>query len=328
MSLQQRVGGGWTRSASYSARDGYDQPFATHSIWNTPIGSDAEYGPSDLAPATFKQPLGYPEVTVDPENIGMNMADPVKNLSGGEPEPLVNQPVHIPPALTADGSMNNSTAFIGTDGETIFQGQPLTLAPGGDGTMTYALRSANLYETGEYGSHGGSHLSAVGGSIRAGELTSKQPMLHALKINLYGHRFLSQDGGGFQWPATSADSGYLDTEPSKGYHSDNTTMKMGTLLALPPSADLDFIQERRVRKIAAALRDFGAYVCDNTARDVHAFCAERGAFPEVSDVADRQFHLDLMEVISLLQVVTNNTEETVGGGGTPRIPQVTPLVRA
>lgn len=317
----------WTRAGAYGPRNKYAAPFSTHSIWNTPIGSGAVFGVSDLAPATFRQPLGYPEITSDPENIGMNTSDPLKTLSGGFPAPLANQPVHIPAGLTANGSYNNCTAFIGDDGKTIYQGQPLTLSDGGNGTMTYALTPVDIHSTGNSGSHGGSGLSGVGGSIRAGELEGPYPIRHVLKMNVYGLRFLSQSNNGYHWPATRADAAYNDTPGSMNYYGgSNPTMGMGTLLALPGSTDISWITSKRVQKLAVTLRDFGAYIVDNTGRDVHAFCAEKGAFPEVSTLDDKQFHLDLMDLITMLRVVTNNSPTAVGGGGAPRVSVPTPVL--
>ena len=92
---------------------------------------------------------------------------------------------------------------------------------------------------------------------------------------------------------------------------------MGTLLALPPDTDLSGIADPDVRKVADALQTYGGYVVD-----------ESGGSPEgsidVQSTAVREFPSidsgEMRGVMNQLAVVTNNAEDTPGGGalGTPR----------
>ena len=74
---------------------------------------------------------------------------------------------------------------------------------------------------GNYGAHGGSGLSSLGGQIRRGELNETSPPIqHALSFELFAHEWYycdpSQRGKGtspssnrsscFRWPALTADS--------------------------------------------------------------------------------------------------------------------------
>jgi len=68
-----------------------------------------------------------------------------------------------------------------------------------------------------------------------------QPIKHVLKINVFGKKNLYYDETtkGFRWPAKRADgyaNGNYGTERTKPVNKD---CRMGALLALPPSIDLD-----------------------------------------------------------------------------------------
>ena len=120
-------------------------------------------------------------------------------------------------------------------------------------------------------------LRSVGsrGAIRVGELPGDAPIRHALKIGLNCTESCSSSGGGFRWPATKADSGYEGK-----YGGSDPDVKMGSLLAVAPDADLSWITQPDVRKVAEALRDYGAYVVDETANDKNFLVVQTGAEDE------------------------------------------------
>jgi len=305
------------KAPNAATRDKYSWPFASNSIWNLPIGANAQYIPAGIQPAG----AWGGEITTDDENIGLNPNDPLKPLNGAM--------VHIPPSMSADGSWNNATAFLQQDNNQVSQGQPLVLPAGGNPNYQYAAPTVDITsglsgedDASRAGAHGGSALSSFGGSIRKGELSASTPLHHALKVNLYAARFISCTSGGFRWPAFRAD-GYMNCT---SYGGKVPQLRMGALLALNPNVDLSFITSVRARKIAEALRDYGAYVVDDTYWDVHAIDLEKGA--EFSDGGS--FHSDLQKVFSLLSVIDNwsqsqytivaqsNPQQGVGGG-TPRV---------
>ena len=84
-------------------------------------------------------------------------------------------------------------------------------------------------------------MSALGGSIRVGELrpgTTEGPR-HALKINLYASAELAQCATRaecFRWPAVKSDSYAVGWYGSDGGNT-NTAMRMGSLLAIPPTGE-------------------------------------------------------------------------------------------
>lgn len=152
----------------------------------------------------------------------------------------------------------------------------------------------DLYSTGEHGTHGGSELSSIGGSIREGELTGDDNIHHALKLNIdqlqmfygivtqsalntynpngdNGHYVKGDVIPGYVWPALKCDS-----QTSETYTGSNPFVSMGSLLALS-KADADAIQQQMaeanlsestkklVNKFLYALQYYGCYIVDNTA---------------------------------------------------------------
>ncbi len=291
-----------TATASAGSRDKYQWPFAATSIWNMPIGSGAAYVPAGLQPA-----LGWQNgaMVTDDEFIGLNPNDPLKTLGNG-------LQAHVPASMQHDGSWNGVTALLLSDGRTVAEGQPLLLSPGGNPSWAYDYGTVDLYGDGRPGAHGGSGLSSFGGSIRKGELNSAQALQHALKVNLYAKRFLSCSNGGFRWPAYRAD-GYMNCTT---YGGSVSVTRMGSLLALKPDVNCGTVSSAHARKICHALQDYGAYVVDDTAWDVHAIDVEAGA--EFSDGGT--FDSDLQNLFTQLNVVDNNSASNIGGGGTPRAP--------
>lgn len=305
-------------------RNVYKWPFSKTSIWNMPIGSNAKYVPSDLQTTS----AWYNRVTIDEENIGQNPDDPLKILTvtGGSKEGSGAE-VRVPADMTADGRWNNCSTFIMKDKTKIIQGQPLTLSKGGNPSWTWTIGGIiDLKSDGYFGCHGGSRLSGIGGSLREGELTSAEPIRHALKINVFCKRFCSQTTNGFRWPAVVADSGYTNPSAENYYGGSNPAVKMGSLLAIKPGTDLSFITSTKLKKIAKAFTDYGAYVVDNTAWDVYGIAADKRVKDTLlntdiaGDTESKEYHRQFQKLITSLMVVDNNSASSIGGGGTPRVP--------
>lgn len=261
------------------------------------------------------------KVRADREFLGLRIHDPVKKANG-------TKSVHVPPRMRWNGSWNGCAVFLQTDNNTIIQGQPLKLAAGGNPSWQYPFeRPVSLNGQGVSGCHGGSALSGLGGSIRKGELTNAQPIRHALKIEFYCHLYCypgnNRKAGarnGYRWPATTRDN-YASDHQARDSHGNplvysgtNPDLQMGSLLALKKDTDLRFITDIRVKKIAEALRDYGAYMVDDTAWNVYQFGVEAGA--AWSD-GSSEFDQQLLQVIVRLQVISNNQSHAIGGGGNP-----------
>ncbi|TDQ51732.1 hypothetical protein EV188_10892 [Actinomycetospora succinea] len=276
-------------------------PFAWDSIWNLPLAGSAEYSPFN----TRAQ-----DVYLDIENITVDPATPVRDLESDNG----TRRVHVDPRLSADGSYNNCSTFLAEtpDDETVLAGQPLKLDPGGTPRWNYTYPSVSLRGDGRLGCHGGSNLSGIGGTIRVGEMTGPEPLRHALKINLNCQQSCSTARDGFRWPAFKADAAWRDQ-----YRGSDPNVNMGTLLAIAPDTDLSWITEKDTRKIAEALRDYGAYVVDETGGEgTNAINAQAGAEAELPNIDSPQ----MLRLVTSLAVVTNNGPDTPGGGplGSPR----------
>lgn len=299
-------------------RDPYAWPFARDSIWNTPIGSDAEYVPAGLGPELEADGA----ITVDPEHIALDPTAPLRTLRAPG-EAGDGALVHVPDDLAHDGDYNGCATLLAEDGRSVWQGQPLELEPGEDPSWRYTIpsRPVDLHGPGIEGCHGGSRMSGVGGSLRVGELEPGEPIRHALKINVHCRDYCWQgedQQGSSRWPALTADA-YWDSDR---YGGSNPALRMGALLALPPDTDLSDVTDPKARRIAEALQDYGGYVVDDTAWDVHALSADQrlldsGEWPARDD---EDFHGQLQEVFTQLHVVDNNAPDAVGGGGEPRRP--------
>lgn len=318
-------------------RSVYKQPFLTSSVWNTPIGSGAVLVDAGLAATT----LASGRVTADPIHLGMDPAAPLKELgtattvvradgtvstvTPGYTIPAGTM-VRVPPTVAHNGSYNGISAFVMADGIHYMSGQALHLAAGGSPSWAFTRPqpSGSLYDDGREGIHGGSRLGGLGGTLRAWEWYDTGPIRHVLAINLYGIRFLSTTTNGWRWPAYVADAEYNDSATQNYYGRTGTGfdgMKMGSLLALPPSFNMDTLATAQARRVATCLRDFGGYVVDNTKRDVHAISVENSVVPDW-DGHGTAFHADLMGVFTALNLVNNSASTAVGGGGTPRVAAV------
>ena len=185
-------------------------------------------------------------------------------------------------------------------------GQPLRLSPGGDPSYEFSFPAVPLRGDGRIGCHGGSNLSGIGGSIRVGEMSKPEPLRHPLKINLNCELSCSTAQEGFRWPAFRADGAFRDV-----YRGPDPRVNMGTLMGLPPDADLSWITEPDTRKIAEAFRDYGAYVVDETGGEPsNALNAQAGAQNEIPNIDSRQ----MVRLFTSLSIVTNSTEDTPAAG--------------
>jgi hypothetical protein len=202
----------------------------------------------------------------------------------------------------------------------------------------------DLYGDGIAGAHGGSGLSALGGSIRLGELRpGQQGMTHALKINVYSQWELfhaTTQAGGFRWPATTADCDSCYGTVT-GPNNNNPAMKMGALLAIPPSINIGNLglETEPAKQLAWTLQNYGAYIVDSTGGAAFAFSVEEGAagsfqaqfkadwgFPFYQWVINNTpWSRDIQRIRPVLQVVDNNSPTSIGGGGTPRQPLAPPI---
>ncbi|MGH9496470.1 MAG: hypothetical protein ACRD3B_15825 [Candidatus Sulfotelmatobacter sp.] len=316
-------------------------PFASDSIWNTAIGSGATYAPANITVNSFG---GSPTVFVQDEDvIFMDPSAPMTDVyyngvgwSGGDRcaqqgSVIARVPVPADYILGNSGD-NNSAAFLMPDGETVEQNQPFTRCTASSpATSLVSFPETSIYGEGADGAHGGSGLSALGGTIRLGEFQSGA-IHHVMKVELYAAQYYYCCVA--HWPAITIDD-YADPMT---YGGTNPNLGPGSLLALPPGFDLTQMTTTPGRILAQAFKDYGAYIVDDTFWNAWTIDTEQGpngrvvddfamlyGFPMNSPGQGSPFMNDMVNIFGALGVVTNSSATSVGGGGTPRVASPPPI---
>jgi hypothetical protein len=330
-------------------RDPLKQPFTSTSIWNKAIGASATYVHANL-PLVPGKDVWAPMPQVDEEIIVLRPAAPVTAVYYNDagwtgknrciPSGAVIAQVPIPNEFYVPNSRkNNAAAFLLSDGRTIIHTQPFTKCVGNSPTSLVKFESVDLFGDGRAGSHGGSGLSGIGGSLRIGELRPNgNPPRHALKVNVYAKEALYRcvtKSECATWPAFNADSYAVGHYGTIGTMAP-LEMKMGALLAIPTSFDLETIrlETQPARMLAWTLQNYGAYIVDDTSGPGFAINAENG--PDGSFQAqfeydwgfrmeqrvrdDTPWVRDIQRILQTLHVVTNNSAQSIGGPGIPLQP--------
>lgn len=326
----------------------------TWSHWNTPIGSGADLQPSGLDATTAGGKTISGTIRRDPIHIGYGN-HPIKRLSASKKsdgtyyeqrEPWKSghtEPVHVDPNDTGPGNYsagNSIAAFaVANDPTRVWQGHPLLLTAGGDPSVRYIdphQAPDDLYGTGMYGAHGGSHTTALS-CIRQWEWDSPEEnaIQHAIGYNTWASAFLRGLPQGetlepYVWPANDADQ-YWNHDGNGGrpfreqyygrYLNPPAGMYMGALLTLPSTYTWSSTLALNTRKVLWTMKNFGLVIVDDSAWEVHQLSVER----TVTFASD--FHAPIFQAIKNLKVVRNNTEATPGGGGTPRTALVPDVIR-
>lgn len=340
---------GTTPAIPSGARDPWLQPFSADSIWNTPISADAEYVPSGLTPVgwhafetdwLYQTDAADPTATIRPpgdwiDRCAVNSAFPDRQanpaLTGAFSVPSDLAAIAPPMPVNEPGNFstpNNAVAIRQPDGVTIVQAEPFQSCP--DGSLVgWRVDDVRLDGQGLYGGHLGSGLSSIGGTIRTHELASDAPIPHALKANVWGTELFydaSEADPGYRWPADRADS----YAASGGYSGTNPEFQMGALLALDPAVDIAAlgVTDPTALRVCTALRDYGAYVVDDSGWDAHNLAYEQGAAESVGLPTNTAYQSQVDSCFSAMSVVSNSAGATPGGGApgsSRRAPAAAPL---
>ncbi|MFM9951955.1 MAG: T9SS type A sorting domain-containing protein [Saprospiraceae bacterium] len=318
----------------YGQRDPLKWPFDKTSIWNMPIHNNALYTPASIPEPTYG-------VQPEPEFIFMDKNAPLTDVkvsdvgwSGGN-RCLATGPTFMTVPIASSfifdagigGGANAPAAFLMPDGHTIKNTQPFSRCIAGSyATGLGEYEDNDIYTDGIVGAHGGSGLSTLGGCIRLGELVPGGEIRHAIKINVNNtHLYYSDTNPGFMWPAQNAD-GYAQNV----YSGTNPAVLMGTLLALPPSVDINNIglTTEPGKILAKCLQNYGAYIVDDPYWEVVMFGIEVSPNGNVEDEFVQHFGFsiesdastpwatDIAKIVTSLHAITNNDASNVGGGPT------------
>ncbi|KAA0021928.1 hypothetical protein [Antrihabitans cavernicola] len=279
--------------AAGATRDPLQQPFASTSIWNMPIGTGAQYTPANL-PADPEGDPWAPTPNNDFSNIIFTPTAPATSVyysSAGWDGPsrcakTGNQlqftaPIPSNYVVGTDG-YNEGVATLAADKRTVNIAVAFArCTAGGYATSNdYQSPAIDLYGNGLGGVGAGGTSGNPGGVIRLGELRPGQKgPAHALRITLDTTQDLfkcTTISACYTWPANGADG---DAVGKYGTFNNNTNtwMKMGTLLAIPQSVDISTLglQTEPAKELAWTLQNYGAYVNDDAGGASFAFVTER-----------------------------------------------------
>lgn len=330
---------------TYAQRDPYKWPFDKHSIWNLPLHKEAQYTHAKIdAPVEAGLLIDEdyiiltPHAPLTPIYTNYNGWSAFQSRCERQGPLLLSAPIPEDFVLNEknwlSSTPNAGVAILMPDGVSIHQSQPFARCEeGGYGTTQFIWPDESIYGYGIEGSHGGSGLSAIGGTIRLGEWVPGGVIRHAIKINLDASRYLHYDEEtkGFRWPAPVADGyapGYYGTKGNP-----EIECRMGALLALLSDLDLNSLDfetgaDGPAMILARAFQNYGAYIVDDTYQNVVAIATEFSPEGRVIDefenvwgyplesAANTPMGRDIAKIITQLHVVTNNTEKTIGGGPT------------
>ena len=309
-----------------TSRDPVQWPFAADSPWNTPIGSGARFaalepGGLDLTTGIHivSARLSHPSFRETPAN------DPVELLIAGQPAPLAS--LRLPDAALAATAISRNLHLIAADGFTLYEVFGAQRAAGrvliGNNIKRHDLRGSGVPP--DFASANGSGLTPFAGSLTRAELTG--PIRRVLGSVAPLEAITARaDGTAHVWPAGWSQA---NIPALRAKMATRGNVHLGSLLAIPPSVDLANLgvgTNGLVFELARALQDYGLYVKDafdgewftewHQAGSPHLVIC--GDFASAADLPPN-FHAQLGHVIRHLQVVVNNSPQTIGGGGQPRV---------
>ncbi len=347
-------------TANDTVRDGTRSPlrwpYPADSIWNHPLGAGADLVPLNMVIPREKTLNVEEDILVfSPKATKRSIykttaawQDGVSRCGARTSEVLVSN-VPIPGGFITDpdfhGRKPNHSAAIVMPDYTLFETQPLHVCTDGTVVSQFAAkawRGDSILTGGQGGSsggaHGGSGMSAFGGTIRLGEWVPGGTIPHAVKIEINAAENLSRSNGGYRWPALNADK-YAQSR----YGGSVGAARMGALLALPQSFDVNQLSSEPARILARTLKGYGAYVVDDTAWSAAAIAVEWSPEGRVSDEFARvwgfrldghrsksngsqaAFLGDMETIYRNLHVVNDNRPGNIGGAGSRVAPWAPPF---
>ncbi len=330
--------------AQVDSRDKLTWPFAIESIWNMPLGAAAVHVPAQMdPPAAVGRERTY-FVVVGPKDPVRDVIEPIGKpdapCSGTKPLDAVAVPDDFVLSAEENTSIANATSLLMPDGHTLRELVNVARCDAAGAIFAYPGPTEDIYGLGLRGSQGGSGMSALGGSLRKGELTGRVAIRHALKMDIWGNQYLFNDPATptscYRWPADRCDNNAAAPAPG-GYHGHNPEFVQGALLALPAglTAKQLGLTTQPALLLFAALQDYGAYVVGDAGSDQVLFEVEAlaiddfettyGYAPASDQPGSEAWSADVRKLVAALDLITNNGPSSVGGGGVPRRALAPPL---
>lgn len=309
-----------------TTRDPALWPFSPKSPWNYPLGSGAQFAAID---SPRFNPANGVELVYDSFSIPIYAAGPddPQRLLFRNPTREGAKPLQVPRNAKPEPSYLSLMNVIDAEHLRVYEMTGVKLHD--DGAIQVATCSFNsVQHMGVYSDNKqhGSRIyggSSMGGIIRKGELPDPRALdeprpqgsgiRHALGVSVHQSALNSNAPGGrpYVWPASNALSNWETAYGKTG------NLHLGSLLAIPPDVDLSTLNLRGPAfEIAHALQDYGAYIIEHYesgSQDIKFFI-EPTESPDILKDLDTQ----LVPVLKLLKVVTNNSPDLPGGGGRPR----------
>jgi ferric-dicitrate binding protein FerR (iron transport regulator) len=298
-------------------RDPAYWPFSAGSPWNMALGSSAAYAP--VASPHFDASKGIDFLT-DASSVPVAIGapeDPERTLVNRTPGRTGTVTLRLPRTIRVESGEYHTLVCIDERHARAVELLGAEVHPDGPVAANLAMRiplqGSGLFDEGVPHGLRLSGGTGLAGLLRRGEL--KQGIRHALaaSVNLAALNAHGPNGQSHVWPARRR------VRDPEGLSGATGNLFMGSLLALPPGvalSELDVGTSGPAYEIAKALQDYGVYLIDRqgeSPRDLRLYC-EYGMGDEIPP----ELAGSLAKVMARLQVVTNNAEDSVGGGGIPR----------
>jgi hypothetical protein len=220
--------------------------------------------------------------------------------------------VHLPVPANAlfmdylNTTPNSCGDVLEVDRQTLWPSQPMQICTeGGPITTEYLFPATSIFGTDPSGSHGGSGLSSIGGTIKYNELIpGNSPIVNGVgdvirhALGLATQSAFSAFGQGL-WPATNHDTG-----------------NEGVFLALLPTFDYNSLQTPVGRSIAWTLINYGAYIDDDTGWNAVALNTDKEYNDSSVDFPGYPGPARALDQISSLFGVNFSDDSVVIGSGT------------
>ncbi len=285
-------------------------PFASTSVWNTAIGSGAQFE-AKTGPKTSSFLTAKPVINSTIWSSAVYQAttsDVLATLRSVRTKQSwqIRIPANATGAAGSGGFADGHATIIQPDGRTSYDTYKLVKV---SATVWEAqvAKVTDLTGTGINLGVRAAGVPFVAGLIRSHELRDKQ-INHALAVAVPDSVLRS----GFVWPAKSQ-----DTNGATAYKGQ---VPMGTLLAIPSTVDVTTLGlSPEGLALAKALQRYGAYVVDRGG--MGALYCESACDPTATSRAAAAWKI----LHGQMRVVTNSTATTVGGGGAPIAPALAPL---